>query len=625
MMDTIAHTQEARMAARRGSVIPLIIAGLFGLVLIIAVRQWVGGGDDSGEAGSQAASAPPGPTVTQAPEGCTTVNVVASSEKAALLGQLAQEYNASSPAVDGTCVWMAVSTKASGAAATALARGWDEDVDGPLPDVWSPASSSWAVLVDQGSTDLDRPSPMPKERPSLVATPLVIAMPLPMAQALGWPEAQIGWKDLAALAKAPKGWASKDHPEWGRFKLGKTNPHFSTSGLNATIASYFAATGVSSDLTSQQVADPETREFVKQLESSVVHSGDTTLTFLENMSREAAAGQGLTYVSAVTVEEKSVLDYNLGNPTGDPATLGQEPPPAVPLAAVYPSDGTLLSDNPWITLDAQWVDDTKRRAAAGFLDWLHEPVQQESFTDAGFRTFEGEPGAAISQANGLLPAGPTTILSPPSPAVLADVQQSWDELRKRAHVLFVMDVSGSMGEMVTSSGRTKLQLAQEAAISAFDKFAGDDEVGLWAFSTERGPNLEPWLEMQPVGPASTTVPAMQADVAAMVPDGGTALYATVRQAQQQMLAELDTTRINAIVLLSDGVNEYPPDDDLDSLLEQLEGESVDTSVRVFPIGYGEGADPVSLGAIADASRGQYYEANDPASIEKVLASVLSNF
>jgi Ca-activated chloride channel family protein len=611
------------MAARRGSIIPLVIAGLLGLLLILLVRQWVGGGE-AGDA--QAGGEPDGATTAaQAPEGCSTVSIVASSEKAALLATLADTYNATKAQADGQCTWMTVSTKASGAAATALARGWDETIDGPRPDVWSPASSSWAVLVDQGSTDLDRPSPMPKERPSLVQTPLVIAMPLPMAQALGWPDAQIGWKDLAEIAKSPQGWASKEHPEWGRFKLGKTNPYFSTSGLNATIASYFAATGVSSDLTSEQVADADTREFVRRLESSVVHYGDTTLTFLENMSREAAAGKGLTYVSAVTVEEKSVLDYNLGNPTGDPATLGQQPAPTVPLAAVYPADGTLLSDNPWITLDADWVDDTKREAAGDFLTWLHQPEQQEVFTDAGFRTFDGEPGTPITQANGMLPAGPANIISPPAPAVLADVQKSWDELRKRAHVLFVVDVSGSMGELVTSTGRTKLQLAQDAAIAAFDGFAKDDEVGLWQFSTERGANREPWLEMEPIGPAGTTVAAMQSDVAAMVPDGGTALYATLRQAQAEVLAGLDPTRINAIVLLSDGVNEYPPDNNLDSLLEQLEGESVDTSVRVFPIGYGEGADPEALGAIAEASRGKYYEANDPASIEKVLASVLSNF
>ena len=167
------------MAARRASVIPLVIAGLLGLVLILVVRQWVGGDDGDEAAGEATGSTEP---LTSAPEDCTTVSVVASSEKAALLGRLAEQYNGSGPQVGGACVWMAVSTKASGAATTALARGWDEEVDGPRPDVWSPASSSWAGLVDQGATDLDRPSPMPKERPSLVQTPLVIAMPLPMAR-----------------------------------------------------------------------------------------------------------------------------------------------------------------------------------------------------------------------------------------------------------------------------------------------------------------------------------------------------------------------------------------------------------------------------------------------------------
>ncbi len=608
------------MAARRGSVLPLVVAALLGVLLIVGVRQLFGGGDD-GDPGGEGSSG----TSTAAPSDCTEVSIVASSEKAGILGTLAGAYNARGPEVAGTCVWMTVSTKASGAAATALARGWDERVDGPRPDVWSPASSSWAVLVDQGATDLDRPSPIPDERPSLVQTPLVIAMPQPMAEALGWPEEAIGWSDLAEVARADGGWATRGHPEWGRFKLGKTNPYFSTSGLNATIASYFAATGVSSDLTEAQVADPETRQFVRELESSVVHYGDTTLTFLDNMAREAAAGQGLTYVSAVTVEEKSVLDYNQGNPTGDPETLGQQPPPAIPLAAVYPSDGTLLSDNPWIILDAEWVDATTSQAAAEFLAWLQQPEQQAVFTGAGFRTFEGKPGAPITPANGMLPQGPTAILDPPAPSVLAEVQKSWDELRKRAHVLFVMDVSGSMGGVVESAGLTKLALAQEAAIGAIDGFAADDEVGLWAFSTDRGPAGEPWAQLQEVGPAAESVPPMKSAIAAMVADGGTALYATLRRAQADVLSDLDTARINAIILLSDGKNEYPPDDDLSSLLAQLEGESVDTSVRVFTIGYGEGADPAALTAIADASRGTYYEANDPTSIEKVLTSVLSNF
>ena len=54
----------------------------------------------------------------------------------------------------------------------------------------------------------------------------------------------------------------------------------------------------------------------------------------------------------MAVEEKSVIDYNRGNPDGilDP---GEEPrPPRVPLVAVYPKEGTLFSDNPFFVLDA---------------------------------------------------------------------------------------------------------------------------------------------------------------------------------------------------------------------------------------------------------------------------------
>lgn len=556
---------------------------------------------------------------------CLPVQVVASSEKAELLGDLAQEYNDTDPGVDGRCVAVNVATKASGGAAHALARGWNEEVDGPLPHVWTPASSSWAVLVDQIAAKQDNPSVMPEDRPSLAQTPLVIAMPKPMGEALGWPDKQIGWSDLAALARSPEGWGEVGHPEWGRFKLGKTNPNYSTSGLNATIASYFAATGLSSDLTLKNVAQPRTREFVKQLESSVVHYGDTTLTFLENMANEAAEGKGLTYVSAVTVEEKSVLDYNQGNPTGDPATAGKSPAPQIPLVAFYPKDGTLVSDNPWLVLDAPWVDAPTKQAAGDFLTWLKQPEQQKAFTDAGFRTFEGKPGSVITEANGMLPAGATNVLTPPSPAVLAAIEDSWADLRKRAHVLLVMDVSGSMSEPVPDAGTDKITLAKQAAIGALKQFAPDDEVGLWVFSTDLGQSGQPFVELVPIGPAQQTVPQMREDIDRLVADGGTGLYATLRQAQSQMLKDLPKDRINAIVLLSDGRNEYPVDTDLKGLLRQLHGESIDTTVRVFTIGYGQSADTEALKAIADASRGKYYEATDPASIEKVMTSVLSNF
>src|SRR5437867_7944648 len=36
-----------------------------------------------------------------------------------------------------------------------------------------------------------------------------LAMPVPMAEALGWPNAEIGWSDVLALARDPRGWAAR--------------------------------------------------------------------------------------------------------------------------------------------------------------------------------------------------------------------------------------------------------------------------------------------------------------------------------------------------------------------------------------------------------------------------------
>lgn len=604
-------------SAPRRSPLPLVLAAVVGLLAIIGTYLVLrpGGGDDEGSA--QRSSA--------AREDCAPLVVSASSEKAGLLKELAERYNRAGRQVQGgACVEVRVSAKASGASTDALARGWDPAREGgPVPDVWSPASSSWVRLLQQRLAVRDSPALVPDGAlPSLAQTPLVIAMPRPMAEALGWPDKPLGWGDVLGLTRDPRGWGAHGHPEWGRFKLGKTNPRFSTSGLNATVGTYFAATGRSSDLSARDVDDPKVAAYVKGVESGVVHYGDTTLTFLSNLAAADARGQGLTYISAVAVEEKSVYDYNRGNPTGDPALFGKGSRPRTPLVAIYPKEGTLVSDNPFVVL--RTVSDDKRAGAADFLSYLREPAQQQRFAALAFRSFEGKAGGAVTRADGMLPDRKVATIAPPSPAVLQKVSDSWDRLRKRARVLLVLDVSGSMGAPVRG-GQSRLELAKRAALSSLSQLAPDDEVGLWTFSTGRTLQEVPYTEQVPVGPLARTGARLRSVISALAPEGGTALYRTTRDARARVLAGYDPQRINAIVLLTDGKNEFPPDDDLDSLLSELDGESPETSVRVFPIAYGEEADLAVLRRMAAASRAVAYDASDPATIERVLAAVLSNF
>jgi Ca-activated chloride channel family protein len=595
-------------STRRRNPLPLIIAAVIGVVAIIVVYLVLkpGGGGGSDEPGAARGD-------------CAKFTIAASSEKAALLGQIADRYNKNEA---GGCAAVKVVSKASGAAMEALAAGWDPNRDGgPAPQVWSPASSSWVSLLKQRAPGTDKGTLVGDAKPASIAqTPLVLAMPKPMAEALGWPGKQIGWSDVLGLTT--KGWGAVGHPEWGSFRLGKTNPHFSTSGLNATVGSYFAATGRSGDLTETDLADPKVLDFVKGVESGVVHYGDTTLTFLSNLAAADARGQGMNYISAVAVEEKSIYDYNTGNPTGDPKLAGKGQKPRVPLVAVYPKEGTLLSDNPYVVLAT--ASDEQKKAAADFLAYLQKPEQQKRFTDAAFRSFEGKPGDALTEANGMLPKQQVNVLDAPAPAVMAKALGAWDVQRKRARVLLVMDVSGSMAEQVSGS-RTKLDLAKQAALRSMDLFAPDDEVGLWAFSTEAKGGTTPYTEKVAVGPVSATAPTIKSAISALAPEGGTALYATTRAAQQKLLTTATPDRINAVVVLTDGKNEYPKDNDRDALVRDLNADNLENSVRVFTIAYGDKADLDTLKQISAASRAAAYDARNPATIDNVLVNVISNF
>lgn len=607
---------------RRRSPWPIIAAALVGVLLIVGIRWFTTRDDDASSTGrsttSSAEALPPR-------DGCTTVTIAASSEKAALMRQIAAAYRDSGRTVNGACFDMDVRTAASGTAEAALAGGWDVAADGPAPDVWTPAASTWLSLLRSDLQAADRPDLLPDDVEGIASTPLVLAMPEPMARALGWPDTPIGWSDVLALASDPQGWASKGHPEWGAFTLGKTNPTVSTSGLAATIGTLVAATGTSSDLTSAALQRPEVQQFLRSTETAVIHYGDTTLTYLTNLQRADDAGAALGYVSAVAVEEKSVLDYNAGNPSGDPATLGDHPAPSVPLVAIYPKEGTLSSDSPYAILEAPWSTAEKRTGAQDFLEYLRLPEQQKVFTDSFFRTWDGQAGEPITASSAVSAAGAPIVLNPPAPEVLAQVRSLWADVRKSARVLVLMDVSGSMSSESGSDGRTKLDLAKSAATTALGQLVDTDEVGFSIFTTGLTGESSIAEDLVPVGPLSSTRQPIIDAIDGLTPLNGTPLYAAINRADDQMNAAVDLSKINAVVVLTDGRNEYPPDNDLDGLVGRLQSRALENGVRVFSIAYGPDADLPTLQRISEASRAAAYDARNPASIDKVFADVLSNF
>jgi Ca-activated chloride channel homolog len=605
-------------------------AALTSLVGCVAQPTTNGNGSGNGSTGSNGTIKLPRKTDTT---NCIAVPMAVSSEKITLLTELSDTFNSSDAAkVNGKCIAVKVAKKSSGAAANLLVQGWpDEEANGTKPVIWSPAASAWGSIVNQRSGKIVAP-----EGKSFMRTPLVIAMPAKMATALGYPSKAIGFKDIVDLANDKEGWAKYGHAEWGPFRLGKTNPNFSTSGLNFTIAQYYAATGKSRGLTSEDLARADVAKFSADVESAVVHYGDITMTFLNNWFAADARSSALTYASAVAIEEKSLIDYNLGNPDGE-LSPGERPrPPKEPLVAIYPSEGTLYSDNPFLILDAEWVSADQKAAATAFQDFVLQDENQRKVLQFGFRP--GKPGVAVGSPveakNGVDPGQPQAVLDPPAPEVLVKILDAWGVQRKTARVLLVIDVSGSMGDPATTDSRdTKLDLAKRAAISALGQFKDEDEVGLRIFSTALTSKKEEFfLDLVPVGPIGVQREGLRRKIDGLQPVQGTPLYNVAAESYKTMVEGYDATKINAVVLLTDGKNDDGVRSDdaaqLSTLLADLQSGSEGAQsrpVRVFPIAYGKDADLAILRQIAEATRAAVYDASNPATIEQVFTNVVSNF
>ena len=556
---------------KRGQLLLALLAAL----AVGAVAWFTSGPGSKDEPATKPAAGPA--------KGATRVSFAYSPEKEKLLLPLIERFNR-----EQRDVFVEGINASSGDAETRIARGTFK------PVAWSPASSLWGRLLN---FEADRQF-TPDEAPSIVRTPLVIAVWEPMARALGHPKRKLGFADVLRLSTSGKGWAEFGRPEFGAFKLVHTNPDFSTSGLSAVVAEYYAALGKKEGLTERDIANQKARKRVRDIERSIVHYGDTTLFIADQLKRE-----GPGYASAVAMEEVTLLDFN--------RTRGDRDK----LIAIYPEEGTFDSDSPFFVLDADWVSPQQKAGAEAFQRFLADAITPEVAARSGFRPADREtaPVAPITAANGADPKQPERTLQLPEPRVLAAIKKAWRRDRKPANILLVLDTSGSMNE------EQRLERAKKGLDVFFKNVEPQDSVGLTIFSEKVQPLVKP-------APLSRSGDELRGRVRELIANGGTAFFDATIEAFDTVRAQRATDRINAVVLLTDG-EDTDSVNSVEEVVQHLEGQGdSDNRVRVFTIAYSSGASGAreQLKRIAAASGGLDYEGKTE-NIESVYRSISSFF
>jgi Ca-activated chloride channel family protein len=558
----------------------LVILGVAVVVVIAAIVATSGGGGGGGDKGSGGSG-----NVTSAPSGAVKIDIVYSPEKEKMLLPLVAKFNGEKHEVDGKQLFVTAKNVSSGDAEKQIVKGQLK------PTVWSPSSSFWGRLANlQTDSGL-----VANDNPSIVRTPLVIAMWKPMAQALGWPKKQIDFKQIIKLATAPNGWASVG-AQFGPFKYVHTNPDFSTSGASAVAASYFAFAGKREGLTNADVA--RAAPSVKKVESSIVHYGDNTLFIADQLKQH---GQG--YASAVAMEEATLLEFNRTQPAGSPK-----------LVALYPAEGTFVSDNPYQILNGAWVSDPQRKGAEEFQKFLADELTPSLAGKFGFRpgSAGAKPAGMVSTASGADPSQPKIELKVPEPKVLDRILSTWRRDRKPANVLLVLDNSGSMGD------ENKLEHAKEGLLGFLSNAAPQDRIGLMKFSAR--PQL-----LVPLAPFGSNKARLRNAVQQLFPEDDTALFQATSDGLDVVKKKADTSRINAVVLLTDGQDTAGGISE-SQLLSRLgdEGRAETGGVRLYTIAYGTDADKELLARFAGATGGKPFE-GDNSNIDSVYLSISSFF
>jgi Ca-activated chloride channel family protein len=398
----------------------------------------------------------------QPPSNAVAISIAYSPEKEGWLTDRIAAFNATRSEVGGRPIFVEGINKSSGAARTEIKNGQLSVT------VWSPSASTWLEVL---KTESGNPNVAVSSRP-LVLTPVVISMWKPMAEALGYPNKPIGWADMLELINDPQGWGKYGHPEWGRFSWGHTDPEISTTALSTLLAEFYAANGKQKDLTAADIQKPESQQFIRDLGKGIKHYGYNTLIFSDNMRKF-----GMSYISAFPMEEITLIEFNK-----------QSPP--TPLVAIYPKEGTFYHDDPYIIMSS--ATNEERQAAEQFFSFLLTPESQKLAMSYGFRPANIDVPLAdpISAAYGVQPQGVQNILPIPPADVIVAAKNTWAQNRKRADIVLVVDVSGSMED------EGKLDQAKAGLETFLTRILPEDRVGA------AGPEPHPAQRRHPTAAAA---------------------------------------------------------------------------------------------------------------------------
>jgi hypothetical protein len=505
------------------------------------------------------------------------VHVAVSGEVEPAVQRLGRFFNSEHQLVSGRCAQVTVRAASPAEITAVLARG-----GGPGVDAWIPDSTLWLDIAGSSpaAARLIRPTGVIAAR-----SPLVIAMSRSSAAGVPAFGASVSWNFLLPQTIGGPSRALGLHVQF-------PDPTQSAAGL-ATLIHFRRRFGYG-----ERQARAELARFILsvQVVPPAGRGGSAALAALARpASPGAAPGNRVTVTS-----EQSVVMFDRSHSDE-------------PLAVRYPAEGTYQLTYPYVLTTA---DRLTQAAARAFGTVLRSPYGTAYMRYEGFRTATGQAGAWPS-SYGLARSTPQ-LLPPPGPAQAGQALRAWLRVNLGTRVLALNDVSSVMATPVGPGGPTLEQVLSQTAVRSLARFPANTQIGVWAFASHLHGSL-PYRQIMSVGPiqspfglvtrrmqiqrfaaAGTTVPA------------GAALYGTILAAYKTLAASYQPGYVNAVIVLTAGVENAPGDITGARLVHELTRlYDRRQRIQIIVIMLGRAGNFPVLQQVAAATHGKAYQVTQP--------------
>jgi Ca-activated chloride channel homolog len=523
------------------------------------------------------------------------VNVAVSPDLAPAIQRVGQLFNRQHHQADGRCTVVRVTQEDPAEVASAV-DGQASSAGLPAADAWIPDSSLWV--------DVARAYPLGAQQVqttgiTVARSPLMIVMPAVAAAQVPAFNNSAGWNFLLPSSIGGP-------PLAQNIRVELPDPTQSAAGLAALIE-------VNRLLGTGTAARTELTKFVFSAQSSAQFNTPTSLAAFVSLANPPLDAHPVTVTS-----EQAVIGYDKANP-------------GRPLAARYPATGSAALGAP--ELDYPYVltsTSPAEQAAAGEFGKL----LQGSYTAGlvryyGFRSANGVTGQLPADSG--LSQQPLQLATSAAPSDAQTALQAWEKLQIGSRDLVLIDVSSAMAAPSGLPGMSVEQELSQVANLGLELFPDSAQIGDWEFADNLDHGL-PYKVLLPVGPLPGEIGLITRRQALQqvnnslhpLPNAPAALDSSILAGYQAAVASYQPNHINAVIVLTAGVDNAPGDMPAATLISKLRAlYNPDKPVELIIEQIGTKGNFPTIERIAAAGGGAAYQVTQPTQTIKVFFEAVS--